>query len=211
MWPGHSKCDTRAALLDPLEGEENTEHRKADSGDAEMRAPVQVLTAIGMAALLAACSTLDGNQTPAPSPPGGGEPISGFSRFTDVPMPPNNSIDLDRTIVFGVDKDWIGRIALSTSMSVGEVYDFFKREMPRLGWTELTSVRSATSVLSYQQDNRIATIQVSSARLWGSKIDFWMNPRAQGGMSTFGSGGGSAPMAAPRGGPIDQSPLPARR
>ncbi len=189
-------------------GAENTEAVKTDSGDAGMRAPVQILTAVTAAAVLSACTMLASNPTPTPAPPG--EMIAGFARFTDIPMPGSNTIDLDRTIVFGVDKDWIGRIALSTSMGVGETYDFYKREMTRLGWTELTSVRSSTSVLSYQLDNRIATIQVTGQRFGGSQIDFWMNPRAQGGMSTFGSGGG-APVASPRGGPIDQSPLPTRR
>lgn len=133
---------------------------------------------------------------------------AGFARFSDIPMPPKNSIDLDRTIVFGTERDWIGRIALSSSLNVSDTYDFYKREMPRFGWTELTSVRSATSVLSYQMDNRIATIQVSGQRFGGSTIDFWMNPRAGAGASAvMPSGGfGGRPAAAPRG-PVEQAPL----
>jgi len=140
---------------------------------------------------------------------------AGFARFVDIPMPGKNSIDLDKTLVFGTERDWIGRVSLSSSMGVSEIYDFYKREMPRYGWTELTSVRSATSVLSYQMDNRIATIQVAGQRFGGSAIDFWMNPRAGTGASSMmssssGGLGGGGPVAAPRGA-VEQSPLPQRR
>ena len=156
------------------------------------------------------------SSSPRPSngnPAGPAQP--GFAQFTDIPIPPKNTIDLDRTLVFGSDRDWIGRVALSTSMAVGEVYDFYKREMPKLGWTELTSIRSSTSVLTYQMDNRVATIQVASGRFGlGTQVDFWMNPRAGGGASSFtpssggygGPGGGAGSGPASRGS-IDSAPL----
>jgi hypothetical protein len=160
---------------------------------------------------LAGCSKLPGTTNSSTDVPSPAQPQAGFARFTDIPMPPKNDIDLDRTIVFGADKDWIGRVSLSTSMPVGETYDFYKREMLRFGWTELTSVRSATSVLSYQLDNRIATIQVTGQRFGGSQVDFWMNPRAGGGASSFtpsGNFGGGGPVSR---GAVDQAPLAPRR
>lgn len=171
------------------------------------------------AAALAGCAGETSNSNPSNGNPAAQQ--AGFAQFTDVPIPPKNNIDLDRTLVFGSDHDWIGRIALSSSMGVSEVYDFYKREMPKLGWTELTSLRSATSVLSYQQDNRIATIQVVSGRFGlGTQIDFWMNPRAQGGnsvgassFSSSGSYGGStgASRGSVSSSPIDSTPLPSTR
>jgi len=176
------------------------------------------------AAALAGCSGVAGSSQPSNNTASAGGSGSGsgsqetgsnagFARFVDIPMPGKNTIDLDRTLVFGTEKDWIGRVSLSSSMGVSEIYDFYKREMPRFGWTELTSVRSATSVLTYQMDNRIATIQVASQRFGGAAIEFWMNPKAGGGASQFSSSSSSgmmSPVAAPRGG-IDQAPLPQRR
>lgn len=164
------------------------------------------------AAAVAGCSGVPGSSSSAgagAATPDAAANSAGFARFSDIPMPPKNSIDLDRTIVFGTERDWIGRIALSSSLNVGDTYDFYKREMPRYGWTELTSVRSATSVLSYQMDNRIATIQVSGQRFGGAAIEFWMNPRAGTGASgVMPSSGFGAPPSAPRG-PVDQAPLSA--
>jgi hypothetical protein len=176
------------------------------------------LVALGVLAL-AGCSGVAGSSQPSTNAAAAGSAApetgsnAGFARFTDIPVPPKNSIDLDKTLVFGTERDWIGRVSLSSSMGVSEVYDFYKREMPRFGWTELTSVRSATSVLSYQMDNRIATIQVAGQRFGGATVDFWMNPRAGGGASSVMSSSGgfsSSPVAAPRGS-VEQSPLPQRR
>ena len=159
------------------------------------------------AAVLAGCQGMSSSNPPPSNGNPGAPGQPGFAQFTDIPIPPKNTIDLDRTLVFGSDRDWIGRVSLSSSMAVGEVYDFYKREMPKLGWTELTSVRSATSVLSYQMDNRVATIQVGSGRFGlGTQVDFWMNPRAGGGASTFvpSSGGIGNPTSR---GSIDSAPL----
>lgn len=180
-----------------------------DGGGTVKRSMFVIMLALGAAVGLAGCS---GTSSNAPPPngnsPGPGQP--GFAQFTDIPIPPKNSIDLDRTLVFGSDRDWIGRVALSTSMGVSEVYDFYKREMPKLGWTELTSIRSSTSVLTYQMDNRVATIQLGSGRFGlGTQVDFWMNPRAGGGASSitstgaYGGGGGAR-----GGGSVDSAPLP---
>jgi hypothetical protein len=158
-------------------------------------------------ALLAGCSFMGSSPNPSQAP---GQQQAGFTRFTDIPMPPDNKVDLDKTMVFGVDRDWIGRVSLYSGNNVGDIYDFYKREMPRLGWTELTSVRSSTSVLTYQMENRIATIQVSSGRLIGSVVEFWMNPKANTGASSFGGGVSSfAPAAGPGPrGAVEQQSLP---
>lgn len=206
-----------APSLDPGCGGENTCCQNATRGMPVRR----ILTGfvVSGALALAGCSGVAGSSSPtdnqaasANAAPETG-PNAGFARFIDIPMPTKNSIDLDRTLVFGTERDWIGRVWLSSSMGVGEMYDFYKREMPRFGWSELTSVRSATSVLSYQMDNRIATIQVVGQRFGGSTVEFWMNPRAgTGASSTMGSSGGfgGGPVAAPRGA-VEQAPLPQRR
>ncbi|HTP84102.1 MAG TPA: hypothetical protein VMQ11_14225 [Alphaproteobacteria bacterium] len=168
------------------------------------------MVALAAAAVLAGCSGMSSSN---PQPSNGnptGPQQAGFAQFTDIPIPPKNTIDLDRTLVFGSDRDWIGRVSLSSSMAVSEVYDFYKREMPKLGWNELTSVRSSTSVLTYEMDNRVATIQVGSGRFGlGTQVDFWMNPKSGGGASTFTSGrgaGGGGGGGAGRGS-IDSAPL----
>ena len=35
--------------------------------------------------------------------------------------------------------------------------------MPNLNWKEITNVRATSSVLSYEKDNRVVTIQITNA------------------------------------------------
>jgi hypothetical protein len=156
-------------------------------------------------------------------------------RFSGIPMPPNNALDLDRTVVVGAETEWVGRIFFTTPMTPDEVVDFYRREMPRYGWAELAATRSTTSVLSYQADARIATIQMTGLGAAstgqgraqpssGTRVEFWMNPRPGGGAPTvLQTVEPGAPPAAPaplRGVgqtyaiapaarlPVDQAPLP---
>lgn len=132
------------------------------------------LLGLALVGTLAACG---GN--PAMSVQPGADAASSFAQFTDLPLPNGNSIDMDRTLVLGGEGNWTGRLSITVNARVGEMYDFFRREMPKYGWTELTSARSATSLLTFQRDNRIATVLIAPSRLIGSAIDITMAPKGQ--------------------------------
>lgn len=161
------------------------------------------LLGAALAGTLAACG---GDPAMSVQPGAAGSPgadaASSFAQFTDLPLPSGNSIDMDRTLVLGGEGNWTGRLSITVNARVGEMYDFFRREMPKYGWTELTSARSGTSFLTYQRENRIATVQIAPSRLIGSAIDITMAPRGQ-------------PMAEPMAAPpprrgVDVQPAPRR-
>jgi hypothetical protein len=56
------------------------------------------------------------------------------------------------------------------------MFDFFKQRTGEFGWREITSVRSATSVLTYSREQRIMTIQILTRPLLGTRIDITMSP-----------------------------------
>ena len=153
---------------------------------------------------LAGCGDLAISSQPGAA--GGSDTASAFAQFTDIPLPGGNSIDMDRTLVLGGETGWTGRLALTSQSRVSEMYDFFRREMPKFGWSEVTSARSGTSFLTYQRDSRIATVQISPSRLLlGSAIDITVAPRV--GQSPQGqSQGFSQPEPTPT-----MAPSPARR
>lgn len=98
-------------------------------------------------------------------------------RFVGIPMPPNNVLDVDRTVVVGGDSDWLGRIFFAAPMTVDQTIEFYRRDMPRYGWTELAVTLSDTSVLAYQMGNRLATIELTrQANAGGTQVEFWVNP-----------------------------------
>ena len=102
-----------------------------------------------------------------------------FSQFQDVPIPIGAEMDLDRTVILGARERWIGRLTLESSHNSIKLFNFFKKSTPEFGWQEITSIRSATSVLTYSQTTRVLTIQIIAKTLQGSEVVMTVSPRDQ--------------------------------
>src|SRR3954467_9536236 len=59
-----------------------------------------------------------------------------------VAMPAGYKVDPSRTLIFGTDETWTGRLSYSTKSSAEDVFEFLHKEMPNFGWAELSSMRS---------------------------------------------------------------------
>ena len=134
------------------------------------------------AAVLAACVAVSActNQVgvaPATGASGPSETRVSFARFPDLPLPREAQINLDRTLVFGGDDTWIGRLVINASGDPNDIFDFFKQKLGGYGWQEITSVRSAVSVLTYTRQERVATIQIQGRTLRGSEVTITVSPR----------------------------------
>jgi hypothetical protein len=126
-------------------------------------------------ALLAACSQ-SGTLQPTAKP----EDLS-FNQFADIPIPTGAKMDLDRTLLLGSGEGWIGRLVTKNSNNINEIFSFYKSELPKFGWQEVSSVRSALSVLTYQRGSRVATVQIQGTTFGGSSVDFTVSPQGGGG------------------------------
>jgi hypothetical protein len=164
--------------------------------------------------LLSACSGgLNlGNTTPeeasndAPAQP---TPVVAFNRFPDLPIPPGGEIDLEKTLIFGSNEAWFGRLTVESSLNPNELFNFFKQEVPGFGWQEITSIRSALSVLTYTRNGRVATIQITGGFLSGATTSITVSPQESKGAPQADQG--SAPQYTPRRrmapvSPVEQAP-----
>lgn len=124
-----------------------------------------------LAMILSACSI----DTQSVSNTSGDLPYT-FSQFSDIPIPENASMNLDKTAIFGRENDWVGKITFTAPYSVGGVFDFYMSEMPKFGWSEITSVRGPNSVLTYSRDSRVALIQLTPSNFQGTLIVLTMSP-----------------------------------
>lgn len=110
-------------------------------------------------------------------------PVTGGSKETDgtaaptmepitagTAMPAGYKIDADRTIIFGTDERWTGRLSYTTSTSADEAFDFLHKEMPNFGWAEVTAMRSDPSVITFTSTatSRSAIITIARAPTLGS-------------------------------------------
>jgi len=149
---------------------------------------MRILPAVFATLLLTACAqnitdTFDRSIALSPSEPAtdkDGLPQlaqPAFAQFQDIPIPGNAKMNMDRTLILGEKEAWIGRLVIDNNSAQAQLFDFFKHRTAQFGWQEITSVRSATSVLSYSKDNRIMTIQIQSNRFVGTQVDITMSPK----------------------------------
>ncbi len=100
-----------------------------------------------------------------------------FSQFSDIPIPDGSQMDLDRSMMFGRETDWMGKMTFYAPYNVSGVFDFYMEEMPKFNWKELTSVRGSNSVLTYRYNCRVATVQlVSNGFRGGTTVIISMAP-----------------------------------
>lgn len=100
-----------------------------------------------------------------------------FTRFPDLPMPVKAELNMGKTLVFGTNDAWIGRMVISSSHGSNDMFDFYKQEMPGFGWQEITSVRSETSVMTYTRGQRVATIQIAGTTFKGANVTITVSPK----------------------------------
>ena len=103
-----------------------------------------------------------------------------FTEFQDIPIPDNSTMNVDKTLLLGEKQNWIGRLYLNSPLQPVEVFNFFKLNLTKFDWEEITSVRSTISVLTYSLNERIMTIQiapVSYSTKNSSTVDIVMSPK----------------------------------
>lgn len=96
-------------------------------------------------------------------------------------LPAGYKIDSSRTMIFGTDERWTGRLTYTASGSADEVFDFLHKEMPNFGWVEVSAVRSDNSLLTFSSEStgRLATINIRRGSAIGStQVDMVVAPRA---------------------------------
>ena len=116
-----------------------------------------------------------------------------FSDFQDIPIPAGAQMNTERSLILGVRDAWVGRLVLKTGFNVAAAFNFFKQRTTEFGWQEITSVRSAVSILNYTRGERVLTIQIQGRSLGGTEVDLTVSPRDT--STPGGSNSGGAPRA----------------
>jgi hypothetical protein len=136
------------------------------------------ILAVGLI-LLCACS--GDRKTPAATSTGNAAP-GAAPMVAGTALPPGYKIDSDRTLILGADDRWTGRLSYTTSTNADDTFDFLRREMPNFGWSEMTAMRSDTSLLTFQSEStgRVATIYIARGGMLGGgvHVDMVVSPRA---------------------------------
>ena len=100
-----------------------------------------------------------------------------FANFNYLPMPAGSRMDIKKSLIFGSESEWFGKINLIVSMSGAEVFDFYRYEMTNFGWKEITSIRSDISLITYERGERIANVRIDSSSSRGTEVWVTVSPR----------------------------------
>ena len=103
-----------------------------------------------------------------------------FSLLTDFVIPPNASLDVERSLILGDLDRWTGRIILNVGQPAARTFALYQTQMPNFGWEPVMSVQAEVSVLSFTRGERAATIQIEDRMLRGSKVAVTVAPRQSG-------------------------------
>ena len=103
-----------------------------------------------------------------------------FAQFNDIPIPENARMDLKSSLLLGGESAWIGRLVFSAPYTLNGMFDFYMSQMPAFGWKEVTVVRSKVSVLSFTNNDRVATIQLEADMVNDTIVSFTVSPVSKG-------------------------------
>ena len=95
----------------------------------------------------------------------------------------------------GAGDNWTGRLVMNAPLGSVDSFDFYHQKTPEFGWREISSVRSAISILTYMREGRVMTLQIRNNTLRGSEITATVTPEKP-----------TATFAAPRREPVRAQP-----
>lgn len=142
----------------------------------------RALVALALSVSLAACAEqgppVTASSTSATTDASGAAaPLAVIAAGTALPA--GYKVDSGRTMIFGTDDKWTGRLSYSASGTADEVFDFLHREMPNFGWMETSAMRSDNSLLTFTSTGtgRIATINIRRIAMGATQVDMVVSPQ----------------------------------
>ncbi len=79
----------------------------------------------------------------------------------NTPLPPGAVIKQDKSFIIGTGDNWFGRMTLNIGRDANIAHRFFVQTYPQNGWTLVSSVRSARSLLVFTKVDRTITIEIT--------------------------------------------------
>ena len=82
----------------------------------------------------------------------------------DFPLPSDSEIQMDSTVIMGSGDLWAGQIILLSDSSPVELIKFFTESAQSSGWTLGSSTIAEMVLLVFNNNERIATVEISKVK-----------------------------------------------
>lgn len=80
--------------------------------------------------------------------------------LSDMPLPPGSRIRDGESVILGGGAGWAGRLGLDCSQTPAEALVWFRDVAPQSGWDLISSTIGNTIVMVFQNEDRVATIEI---------------------------------------------------
>jgi hypothetical protein len=127
---------------------------------------MKYLLLVLMAWVLTACGSLGNSSDSGANSDNSQRPT--MEQLGRMPLPVGTKLRTGESLIFGVGDGWLGRAVFELPTDATTSYNFFADQMPRQGWTLISSVRGKRSLLVFTRGDRSATIELEDASLLGS-------------------------------------------
>ena len=136
------------------------------------------------------------------------QPGETFAAFPDIPVAVGSEMNVADTVVLG-GEEWFGQLSINAVHNAQVMFQFYRDQLPKYGWAEISAVRAQTSVLTFDRGVRVLALQIKGNKLTGSQLTLCVAPRG-GGTGTVLKPSGTTPAAGASGYPLAQpvQPLP---
>ena len=82
----------------------------------------------------------------------------------DFPLPEDSEIQMDNTVILGSGDLWAGQIILLSKSSPVELIKYFTESAKSSGWNLASSTISEKVLLVFNNDKRIATVEILKSK-----------------------------------------------
>ena len=120
---------------------------------------LRIVTAICICFAVSSCGPIS-----TPKAPGQNETkLLVETALYDFPIASSSVIVPERSVILGSGSGWSGRVTLVDKMSPGEMLSYMNGAISDSGWSLSSSAISEQIVLVYEKEDRVATVQISTA------------------------------------------------
>ncbi|MFO7560279.1 MAG: hypothetical protein R6X10_15710 [Desulfobacterales bacterium] len=96
--------------------------------------------------------------------------------FSDVLVPGELKIDRQASFIYQTAGLSAGVMIFSGNVEINSLITFFTNNMVKDDWQEISSIRSARTLMLFKKENRWCVITISKNDLFSMNVEIWVAP-----------------------------------
>lgn len=96
--------------------------------------------------------------------------------FSDVLVPGELKIDRQASFIYQTAGLSAGVMIFSGNVEINSLISFFTNNMIKDDWQEISSIRSARTLMLFKKENRWCVITISKSDLFSMNVEIWVAP-----------------------------------